>query len=172
MKKGIMLLIAVLLFVTQAFAGDNTTTDVAGFRAYKWGDAPAVLGDNPKVAATFDDRQEKTLEKADESLKVGDIPLKKITYTFFNDRLYMVTVQFSEEYADTLLQVLKEKYGPIEVPNVNSDYNILFERDYEWHKGCCSERASFKYSPKIVISNNDIKAEQEAYIKQKRLGDF
>lgn len=85
---------------------------INGFRGYKWGDPPSILG---KTEIVKDNNRRKFLsvyKKLNDSLKFGNAKADRIEYSFYKNGLFRVDVFFSNSKCrQSLYGGLLKKYG-------------------------------------------------------------
>lgn len=91
------------------------------FRGLAWGSAPEP---GMKQAGT-EPHGIRHMTRPGEELKLGEYPLSGVTYSYFDDRLFMVTVVAPAESARGVLDVLRQAYGP---PRQENPYI----EDWDW----------------------------------------
>lgn len=108
MRKGLLVLIAVILVLAVgggAFAFQN---EPEGFRGLKWGDPPTE--DMEKVSEMGTGVV--MYVRLDDKLSLGDVELGYIFYTFYQDKFMMVSLHFSGKSNYELLEMIcRQKFG-------------------------------------------------------------
>lgn len=87
-----------------------------GFRDMNWGDA--ITSDFEVISEDTKDSTKYCIKK-NENLKIGEVEVTAITYTFFKDRLMSVAIQANEKYS--LYELAKAKFGN---PSSNNPYVV------------------------------------------------
>jgi hypothetical protein len=115
MKRSIVLLTISIFFVPFLLGGcwDDPPVfpnEPGGFRGIIWGQSALTVAGLTPLG-----REDPitTYVREYEIMKIGTVPLKQITYTFFRDRFYSVMIDF-EEYPNfwDLKKQLSTLYGP------------------------------------------------------------
>lgn len=83
--------VAAALMVMVPGAVDAFRNEPDGFRGIKWGTKIGALGGMEFVRG---EGAEKYYARPDEKLKVGDAVIERITYGFYRDEFYKVTIRF------------------------------------------------------------------------------
>jgi hypothetical protein len=138
----------------------------ADFRGVKWKSNISQFSDMQFIA---EDGDLKFYEKKNENLKIGDAPLDKIVYGFYQDQFYSVIIYYSSlpaysKLREIFLQQFGEPYQPNQFVNKYfwyGDYvDILLTFDDVVKKG----RISYFYKPIVdtMEADDKIKAKQGA----------
>ena len=92
-------ILIILLLVVSCFS-----EEIEGFRDLKWGDGPDKLGKFEVIEKNVNEKFF-LYTKEKESLIIGDVKLSSIEYGFFDNKLFIVLLNFSGE--DNLRKIKK-----------------------------------------------------------------
>ncbi|TAN17201.1 MAG: hypothetical protein EPN37_07040 [Chitinophagaceae bacterium] len=124
MKSIVFLLLLGLPLFSFAQGGVADLDNKYGFRNIKLGTPLDSI--NNLVILSIKNNPYSIYRKTNENLKIGDIKLTDITYSFVDDSLYAILIELNDENdAGELLQMIQNKYG--EGIKLNS-----FSDDYYW----------------------------------------
>jgi len=84
----------------------------SGFRGLKWGEAP-VEGMN----VVHDEGNDKLMARASDELKIENVPINSVLYSFNLDRLQGVMIDMPILSADPLFKILQSQWGQPKQPN-------------------------------------------------------
>jgi len=150
-------------------ADKSSGENIEGFRGYRWGDKPSVLGeikDTKKIKNGVS-----AYKKRGELFKLGEIYVPRIVYIFENDKLTVVLIGYKgfSNFSD-LKQTLQYKYGEPIKPN-------KYEEQYFWIKKY--GYALLKYSDiseegQLVIGDAESigKKSEDDEVLRRSVGDF
>jgi len=112
-KRQVFKFINFILFflLAYAFASPIQAANIEGFRGLKWGDPL------PKEGMTFIEKNPESggvysYTRDNDKLKIGAAKLERITYKFWQNKLFSVHIEYSESHNfSALLAAFTEKYG-------------------------------------------------------------
>lgn len=107
MKKSILSLAFLVVLATSLFS-----TEIEGFREFKWGCAPTSA--NFQISGVEDREKKSTYKLGNENFNIGDVTLSSITYNFFDNKLFNITMfEKGGGYKTflSLIETFKAKYG-------------------------------------------------------------
>ncbi|MNC41693.1 hypothetical protein D3C75_904680 [compost metagenome] len=90
-------------------------TPPTGFRDIPWASSPSALAGGAALVEDYGDM--KCFARNKESLNIGDADLRSITYCYYKDRFFAVTVKFAgttnfSKIQETLTQKFDEPFRP------------------------------------------------------------
>ncbi len=120
--KKILLLTLLLLFVhmpSLSAAPDQSppgtmTNDPTGFRGIAWGTHIDSVKDQMVFIEHLNNSDINHYYRKNDSLQIGSVTFDKITYSFSSDKLSGVSLDFSDDNAESfryLLKLLQERFG-------------------------------------------------------------
>lgn len=109
-KKYLTISLCFLLVQIYVFAQDNFKpgSEPAGFRGIEWGTDINTIGDMEFIPSWG---KQKTYRKKNDVLKFEGVDLKKIEYTFIDEKLWSVKAVVSESNYDAFKKAIFKKYG-------------------------------------------------------------
>ncbi len=115
----------VLVFCSAVSANENGheggPEENAVFRGLHWGDSLAALDEVIRVE--HDELGVAAFIKRGDRLELGPVPLDSITYQFFNEELFRITLRFSHDHFDDILDLFLTRYGREKETNfLNTQY--------------------------------------------------
>jgi len=162
MNKGalVLLLVLVLALSLGAFAFQN---EPEGFRGLKWGDPPT---EDMEYFTTALGTEAYTL--SEDKMHLGNVPLRLIAYSFYEERFMTVTLFFNkEERYDLLKSICLERYeeptdeGFYELTWTGQTSSLFLTYDWADEDGCLS-MGSTKISMEYEKSQREKEAEKAA----------
>ncbi len=110
-----------LLTVFLAMAGAAANEKEAVFRGLFWGDPLDALEE--VISVPLDEAGVTAYVKRGDRLELGPVPLEWITYDFFQEKLFRITLKFDHSHFTDILEMFRVRYGmELETNMIGSHY--------------------------------------------------
>jgi len=107
-SKHVIFLIAVLLAAHATSAFDN---EPDGFRGIAWQSAFEDFADEMKFESESGDGEHISYLRDNDKMFIGEIPLKRVKYNYWNGRFSYVSLQVSDSDCDSLIEAFVDRFG-------------------------------------------------------------
>lgn len=147
-----------LLLTGMAVGQERTTV----FRDLAWGDPPSALGPNAVYVRTYDDVD--FYVRTDEDYQIGSIRADSITYGFFQDKLWGITIKVRDISATE--RMLKARFGQPDRSNRFMVDMMWFEKD-TWvsFEEILGEKAAYWHMFSVEIAEEQRRWQEEQAAK-------
>lgn len=119
-KKRIIRLLISLLFLSISSIANASS--IEGFREMKWGDAPSKVGQHC-TDRYYSNEKEFSCSKKGEKIKIGDVTIQDVTYSFFENKLYSIHIKYISSFYN-IEPILIAKYGEPEMKAFQPDMSV------------------------------------------------
>lgn len=115
--------VVLLMLVVMAGAAANEEEPV--FRGLFWGDSLDVLEE--VISLPLEEAGVTSYVRRGDRLELGPVPLEWITYDFFQDKLFRITLKFDHGHFTDILEMFRVRYG------MELSTNMIGSR-YDWEQ--------------------------------------